>query len=458
MKHLRLLLVNPWISDFTAFDLWSKPLGLLYIAKFLRRYGYDVTLLDFMDRARWGSHSASKYQDGRGKYIKTVIEKPPLAKNFPRRYGIYGATPAQITATLQQTEKPKAILLTSLIAYWYPGVLASSRILRKYFPDIPLILGGIYTTLFTQHASQTIHPDYLLIGYGEKQVLQLLDNLFHIERDYSTIPPFDDSGVLPWDLYPKIDSATLLTSRGCPFRCSYCASHLLHPTFQQRQPEDVINEIVTVHERYGIKHFAFYDDALFARRDEHIVPILKGILKMNLQLNFHTPNGLFARSIDMRLAELLYATGFKTLRLSLESIFSPIQQASSNKVNNQVFIDAMQNLEAAGFKRNTIEVYLIMGLPGQTYDQVARSIDFVAEQGAITRLASFSPIPGTAAWQEALKNGLVRANSDPLITNATLFPYQANGLRYEDYLALRQYANRLNAQLRQGSVNQLEME
>lgn len=458
MVKPRLLLVNPWIADFTAFDLWSKPLGLLYIAKFLQQYGYELELLDLTDRGRWGGPSSLRYSDGRGKYHKTVIEKPKLFSNFPRRFGLYGATPEQLKAYLTHLARPDAILMTSLISYWYPGIIATAQLLRQYFPDVPLILGGIYASLFTHHAQKVIRPDYLLTGYGEKPVLQLLDSLFHIERDYTLIPPFDDSGILPWQLYPQLSAAVILTSRGCPYQCTYCGSRQLHPHFVQRSPQEVVGEIHWLYENLGLRHFAFYDDALLARRDEHIIPLLQEIVERKLPVNLHAPNGLFVKAINQPLADLMLASGFKTIRLSLESSDPAIQKLSSQKVTNQAFLTAMQNLARAGFARHQLEVYLIMGLPGQTFDQVKNSIDFVAQQGAITRLASYSPIPGTAAWQAAVAQGLIPADCDPLLTNATLFPFGKHELDYAAYLALRSYANQCNARIRQGQLIEVAME
>ncbi|HRU45742.1 MAG TPA: radical SAM protein [Candidatus Marinimicrobia bacterium] len=448
MSDRSLLLINPWIADFTAFDLWSKPLGLLYIAKFLQNYGYEIELLDLMDRQRWQDTSNDKFNDGRGKYHKTIIAKPPVLARYPRRFGLYGASREQFSDALSNMARPNAILVTSLIAYWYPGVAATVEILRRYFPETPLILGGIYASLYPEHARNSIQPDFLITGYGEKKTLRLIDHLFGIERDYGDIPDYNDNGILPWHLYPKLKSVAVLTSRGCPNRCTYCATYLLNKKFVQRRPEDVISEIISTYNQFNVENFAFYDDALFAHRDRHIIPILKGIISAGVKINLHSPNGLFAREINSELAELMFSAGFKTVRLSLESTSSQIQKSSSNKVNNANYTDAVNNLAKAGFARNSLETYLIMGLPGQTRQQIIDSINFVADQGVIVKLASFSPIPGTTEWERARALGYVSDDQDPLMTDATIFPFLSRNLSYEDYLALRQVANERNTENR----------
>ncbi|MDD5764798.1 MAG: radical SAM protein [Candidatus Marinimicrobia bacterium] len=446
MKTPRLLLVNPWIADFAAFDLWAKPVGLLSIAKYLMKFGYKIDFIDLTDRLGWEESTDAKSRDGRGHFRKTILPKPEVLSHIPRRYGLYGATREQFDSALDSIEKPDAILLTSHMTYWYPGVKMTADVLRKRFPETPLILGGIYATLLPEHAQKTILPDHLITGYGEKNSLTLLDSLFGISHGELPLPEFDDSGELPWSLYHKLKSVAVLTSRGCPNRCSYCATRLLNPRFSQRKPDDVIFEIVDTYYRYDIRDFAFYDDALFTNRDRHIIPIFKGVIEHGVRARFHTPNGLFAREINPELAELMKAVGFETIRLSLESVAPEIQHASSNKVDNAAFIKTMNVLENAGFRRDRIEVYLIAGLSEQTLEQALDSVRFVADQGAISRLAFFTPIPGTAEWEKARRKGLVSDETDPLLTNNSIFPSYSEPERAEEFKRLVQFTNETNEQ------------
>jgi len=447
MRKRKILLVNPWIADFAAYDLWAKPLGLLYIAKFLKKYGYELALIDLTDRARWGGSNAGQRDDGRGKLRKTIIPKPESLVRIPRRYGLYGATIEQFTEALRQNADCKAVLVTSHMTYWYPGLRRTVDLIREYLPTAKVILGGTYATIYPEHAAQAIEADYLITGYGEKKVLTLLDSLFGIERDYTGVPDFDDCGILPWELYDGLESVPVLSSRGCPFHCSYCATQQLNPDFRQREPEDVLHEITSIYETFGVRHFAFYDDALLANQEEHIVPILEGIAASGVEASFHTPNGLFAREINENLAALMLRAGVKTIRLSLESVVPKWQKASSNKTNNRNFIDALQHLRRAGYRSGNIEVYLIFGLPGQTYADVRQSLEFVREYGAIARLAAFSPIPGTADWERAREMGHVFDGMDPIYANKTLFPCAGPDLTADKVTELKLLCNTLNAEI-----------
>jgi len=448
MKAPSVLLINPWIADFAAYDLWAKPLGLLYIGKFLRRYGYELQLIDLTDRRRWNNSDPATKLSGRGKYHKTIIPKPEAVIHVPRRFGLYGATREQFLSALQNIDSPQAILVTSHMSYWYPGVVETVKILREFFPAAKIILGGIYASLFPEHARKIVQPDHLITGYGEKQTLMLLDTIYEIERDYSTIPEFDDSGTLPWDLYPKIESVPILTSRGCPMNCDYCATPFLNPAFKQRKTESVVTEIFWLYEQMNVCQFAFYDDALFTNKKQHIVPILENLIEHGIKAEFHTPNGLFAREIDPELADLMKRTGFQTIRISLESIIPKWQKASTNKVSTDHFEQALKNLENAGYRRSAIEAYLIMGLPEQRYSDIEKSIRYVAKLGAVSRLASYSPIPHTAHWNQAKTMGSVWDDMDPLLTNNTLYPCANRDFPVEKFFELRQLSNDLNKLVR----------
>jgi len=445
-----LLLINPWIADFAAYDLWAKPLGLLYIGEFLKTYDYEIELIDLLDRYRWNSNKDANINDGRGKYQKTLIEKPELLKNIPRNFGLYGATKNQFQNALKKTKTPDAILLTSHMTYWYIGIIKTIEVIKQFYPKTPIILGGIYVSLYPNHA-KNLNVDYIITGYGEKQSLKLLDKLFNIVRDYSEIPETNDKNIPPWYLYQKLDAVSIMTSRGCPNNCSYCATNQLHPKFTHKNPRDVINEIIEIHNKYNINHFAFYDDALFTDKEKYIIPILQGIIDSGIKVNFHSPNGLFAKEINQKLALLMKKSGFKIIRLSLESIISKWQKASSYKVSQQDFINAVENLTKAGFQNSEIEAYLIMGLPGQTPKDILESLQFVAENGAISRLASYTPIPGTKDWKEAEKMGYISESIDPILTNNTLSPCASEIFPIEKFLEIKQYSLMLNEKVRKNN-------
>jgi pyruvate-formate lyase-activating enzyme len=415
-----LLLVNPWIYDFAAYDLWMKPLGLLYIASFLRNHGYTITFLDCLDRFEpqllQYNYVPKSDRYGCGAYYREEVEKPKPYKHIRRKYKRYGIPIRIFLDKLKSNPKPDAILITSGMTYWYLGVFLAVELLRKQFPDVPIVLGGIYATLCYEHAKEHSGAHYIFRGRKLEELLKLLNKLTgnapHEELHKLSYPAYD----LTKTLY-----ACLLTSYGCPYRCSYCASALLYPEFTQRPPGEVVDEIEHLYRRYQIRNFAFYDDALLQNSKNHICSILEEVIKRKIRCNFHTPNGLHARYIDEEVATLLHASGFKTLRLSFETVNVDWKRRTGDKVTNEELKMAISNLKQAGFKGKEIGVYVMVGLPEQSPEEVVESILYVASCGAWVKLSEYSPIPGTPDFELIKKILGWSEDHDPLLHNNSTF-------------------------------------
>ncbi len=421
-----LILINPWIYDFAAYDLWSKPLGLLYLAGYLRQCGFKIHLIDCLDVNHPGMKDESLMKrpkrrlHGTGKFWRQNVPKPFPLKHFPRPYSRYGLSLKTFEIELKKVQKPAAILITSLMTYWYPGIKEVIRLARKIHPNVPVIVGGIYARLCYNHALQFSGADLVMTDSNSISLLKALND-FNIPTP-GTCP---DSGSLPYpafDLLTKIDYVCLLTSTGCPYRCRYCASHFLNPKLIQRDPNEVLDEILFWHKDFGVLDFAFYDDALLVASDTHLSVILEDLERLNLGLRFHTPNAIHVREVSADIAELMLRTGFRTIRLGLESSNFSIHQDLDKKVSEGDFERAIHHLLKAGFINNEIGAYILIGLPGQSVDLVMSTIDFVARIGAIPFLSEYSPIPHTALWKEAVNHSEYDLVSEPLFHNNTLLP------------------------------------
>jgi len=183
--------------------------------------------------------------------------------------------------------------------------------------------------------------------------------------------------------------------------------------------EHVVQEVLQWRETRQVNQFAFFDDALLFQPEQHCKPLLRRLIELDLASHWHTPNGLQVRYLDAELARLMKACGFATLRLSFESV-EPSQQ--QNKVSSAELEQAFAHLVDAGFAREQIGVYVMMGMAGQTPEQVQRSIDFVHRLGARVNLASYSPIPGTTETAFAQEQGWWSENEDLALANNSLYP------------------------------------
>lgn len=434
-----ILLVNPWIHDFAAYDFWAKPLGLLILAAILDAHGFNVTYLDCTDRF----HPEAPATDpnaryGRGPYLKTPIPKPPGLEDIPRTFSRYGIKKTWLQKDLLKVSPPDLILVTSLMTYWYTGVQETIRVIRKIFHSAPIVLGGIYASLCHDHAVRHSGADRVETGPGEKAILNLTGDY----TGFSVAPKLDpdDLDTYPYPLLDrqrKINYVPLLTSRGCPFACKYCASHFLNPKRRVRNSESVVEEVRFWHEKHNVTDFVFYDDALLVDAAQHAGPMLEGIIRAGLRVRFHTPNAVHIREISKQNAELMYQAGFKTLRLGLETAAFDQRDELDRKVTPDDFKTAVRHLKAAGFEKNMIGAYLLIGLPGQKTKTIEASIHTVKQSGITPVLAYYTPIPHTALWRRAVASSRYDLEADPIFTNNAILPCQKEAFSWDTVTHLK---------------------
>lgn len=424
-----LLLINPWIHDFAALNMWAKPQGLLKVAEYLSQFDCRLAMIDCLD----------EYMPDRKhlyRYPKKELPTPDGLTGFPRRYYQYGITEDAFLQRLNAF-RPDAILVTSIMTYWYPGVAKAIALCKQTYPVVPVILGGIYAQLFTDHARRTTQADGVYTGEAGDELKKTL-RTFGIELNKISAPcPWFDLG-----FYDRLPYAPVLTSNGCPYHCPYCACALLHPHFSQRPVEQVVSEIKTLTRR-GVTDFAFYDDALLVHANDHINPILAA-LEENRGVRFHTPNGLHARYITPATARLMARANFQTIRLSLETINPSRQVETGNKISNDGLAQAIGNLKSAGFNKSQLGVYLMVGLPDQPWEEVWDGVRFLEKLGVRIHLTELSPLPGTSTWQTLVQRGVLTPDVDPVLTNNTVFASRFTDFTWDVVMALRHEVSRIN--------------
>lgn len=450
----RAILINPWLHDFAAFDMWSQPLGLLYVAALLETMDCRSVLINCLDRwhpslGGWRAEGGRYGRYGCGKYPYEFIPKPPLMGGLKRRLRRYGISPAAFREDLAAAGGADVVCVTTLMAHWYGGAVEAIREVRRMYPSVPVVIGGMYPTFCTEHARRNSGADIVIAGGDFNLIAETLREILGAA-----------GGALPggWEemrpLHGLIRApvAGVLTSLGCPFRCSYCGSRLIHGQFKQRPVEDVVKEIQWLAVEGGRADIAFYDDALLLNADRHFLPIVDEIAARRLALRFHTFNGLHCRFVNRDVARAMKRCGFATVRLSYESS-DPMRQRrdSCGKVTDDEFRAAVEALRSEGFGKEEMAAYVLFGLPGQGAEEIMDSVRRVIEAGIPASLAQFSPIPGTPAFEEWLAASSYtreEVEAEPLCLSCSAIGYRMKaGLDWEGYERLKNEVRKANESL-----------
>lgn len=413
---MKALCINPPVYDFAAYDLWMKPLGFLTFIDLLVKNNFEIFYFDFMDRNHPfydGFKKKEKY--GCGKFCYQIVEKPEIYKDVPRRYKRYGLPVEIFEKFLNSIPSPDFIFITSGMTYWFLGVKEVINFIKRKFPSIPVITGGIYATLCSSHAKK-IGSDIVFEGKDLKKFVRIFSEKFSIGLSFpEKLYPF-------WDVYKKLSYLCVKTSFGCPFSCYYCAIKKLEPQITQFSKKDVVEYVMKNLEKFNVNDIAFYDDALLFNFDTHLLPILKELKREVKNLRFHTPNGMHPRYITEEVAYIFKEMNFKTIRLSVETISPEREKESGYKVNFIQFENSMKFLVEAGFTDKEIGVYILAGLPGQSYKEVVETIKILKNYPCKIKIAEYSPIPGTIDFEISKKLYPQLPLDNPLFQNNTVFP------------------------------------
>jgi len=407
MAKPKILLVNPPIYDFAAYDFWLKPYGMLSIAGYLRAEA-DFRLFDYLDRldpfvrSRQGLASD---RWGKGRFYDEQTRNPSCLEVIPRYFRRFGL-PRRLFQDFLAEEGPfDFAFVQTTMTYWYMGLEEVIEDIRSAWPKAKIVLGGCYVTLCPNHA-RTLKADFLVMGTD-------LEPLW----EYLGLNPGMEQPAL-WQAYEKSNVGVLKLSDGCPFRCTYCSVPKVYGKFKSRSLERSLEELKLLG-RLGVENVAFYDDALLFEPERVLIPFLNEVVNHGIKVNFHCPNALNARFLTTELAELMVRAGFKTFYLGFESASEQWQKRTGSKVFSEELARAVEHLLAAGADPANITAYPIVGHPHIGIQELEASMRFVHSLSIRGMLADFSPIPGTPDGEYCRKWIDI---DEPLMHNKTAFP------------------------------------
>lgn len=402
-----ILLVNPPIYDFSAYDFWLKPYGLLRVAGYLRGQA-DLALFDYLDRFHPLAPSASGQRVGtweRGQFYAVRAAKPVPFATIPRTYRRYGLPRTLFQAFLAEHGPFDAALIQTGMTYWYPGVQEVIADLRAYTPQTQIVLGGVYASLCPQHA-RSLGADLVIERAHLEPLWQRLRLTPRLHE-----PPL-------WEAYADLRVGVVKLTDGCPFTCTYCSVPQVYPRFAARPLERSLAELAWLRQ-CGAQQVAFYDDALLFKPEQILMPFLRHVVQHGMATQFHTPNALNARFITREMACLMVQAGFKTFYLGFESSAYAWQRRTGGKVYAHELERAVQHLVRAGADLGEITAYLIIAHPQTDQQDVEASMHFAHSLGLRLMLSEFSPIPGTPDGEQCRQWVDL---DEPLWHNKTVFP------------------------------------
>ncbi len=438
------ILVAPLVYDFALHDLYLKPFGLLRIGRWLAEAGYRVELVNCLDyrEARGGSvlGGLRRRSDGTGKLPRRRVEPPAALAGIKRGYARYGLDDGEIMARLRAAaggKQPDLVLVGSGMTYWYPGVIETVRLIRSVWPRACVVLGGVYATLCASHAKGCVDADLVVSGPGEIPLRGFLE-------ECGLPVPHGSMPVAPMVHEVFRDAGIIRLSTGCPFSCRYCSSRRLEGDYAPGDPEIQLRHLSEVAAIYGTRTFAFYDDALLYSASGVLVPFLERVIDLGVDARFYVPNGVHVELLDRALARLMHRAGFQEIRMGFESSSDTFHAGFDTKLQVESLRHAVAAAQVAGFRPGSVGVYLLVGLPGQRYDEVERSIDYAVSCGVRVGLAEYSPIPGTQLWEESVRQSSFDLATEPLFHNNSILPMRRPGFGLRELQTLKERTLRAN--------------
>lgn len=427
----RVLLIKARPEEDAANNVVMPPMGLMYIASYLRQFGHEVRIVDSQ--------------------LRTFS-----LEGWRREVAAFAPDVVGISA------------LTTSAGYMH----TLAQIAKKTHPLARVIVGSHHPSCYPEETLQDPHIDYVGIGEGEQTVKELVDALEHgkdpalvsglvFRQDGEIVrsPPratlwqLDELPFPAWDLV-DIEAyrfhkpmgvqvlqrrcqryMSLATSRGCPFRCFYC--HDLHgKRFRSRSPENVLAEIDELYHRYKIREIYIIDD-IFNFDLQRAKAILQGIVGRRYNLKLHFPNALRGDMVDREFLDLLKEAGTFFLAIAVDSASERVQKLSHRRLK----FDKVQDTISYATKKGIFTLgNFILGFPDETEDEMLETIRFARESDFHAAFFYIlTPFPGSEL-ERIYRNQIPRGLHDfnQYVTDRVV--WQASKLSDEELYRMRRYA------------------
>lgn len=419
---MNILLIDPPFYRFIGYYNRYFPLGLAYLAAGLRQAGHEVLIYDADSNINPSKMDFAHLEDSYPHYLQSLAnDKHPIWEEMRERIREF---------------KPDVIGISA----WTTFAASSFKIAslsKEYNENIPVVMGGPHVSIrFDEVMKISPDVDFLVRGEGERVFINLLNaidagfnrpstiddelsaikgisyrqngNIIH-NRPEAFIEDLDSIPLPARDLlmnkssYSSEDMGLIMTSRGCPFNCSYCATSIWERKTRYRSIDNVIDEIKAVKTQYGTRQFTFKDDSFTVNRSR-VMEFCKRLI--NEQVNISWDCNTRVNLVDEEMLKAMKKAGCNGIKVGIETGSERILKM----INKKIAFDHCRKA-ARLFRKSGIHWtgYFMMGFPSETKDDVYQTLQFMHElQPDYASLSVYEPFPGTDLFELGLEKGLVQ--------------------------------------------------
>ncbi len=386
------LLINPYDENAVKNGLGfiSPPINLMYLGGALEKASYDVRIIDD-DLQQLGYEKICKLASTLDPHLVGITATTPNIKN----------------------------------------ALEYAKLMKRLLPNSLTVIGGPHTTFMPIETLKTCPSlDAVVIGEGEETMIELasegsnerlseIKGIAYRDRNNNNIKinpprplikdldsiPFPARHLVPFESYKTTQekSSDMITSRGCIFSCKYCSSSLIMGRkFRTRSPENVVDEIEHLIDKYKLENIAFMDDTFMLNR-RRANAIADEIQNRGLDIGFVASSRV--DMVNQKLLEKLKKSGLTTLYYGVESGSQRILDLMKKGITLKQAEDAVKSAKDAGLE---VLTSFILGFPGETREEMDKTIDFSIKLNAdYSQYSILTPFPGTPIYRELKKKKLI---------------------------------------------------
>nr|MQY69885.1 radical SAM protein [Bacillota bacterium] len=372
---------------------YNPPLGLLYLASYIRKYtDYEIEVLD------------------------AIVEELNYS-GIERRI---------------EEIKPDVVGIQAM-SFTLIDALLCAKVVKRIDGDIPVIFGGPHPTIFPQETINLKEVDYVVVGEGEVIFKELIENVNNPQKlretrglvykekgriidtgtrnfieDLDSIP-FPSRELTPYKKYYSLIAkrspiTTMITSRGCPYRCLFCDRPQLGKRFRARSAENVVDEMEECL-KMGIKEILIYDDTFTVNR-QRVLDICSEILKRRLKIIWD----IRARvdNVDREMLQRLKEAGCERIHYGVEASNQRILDILRKEITLEQVKKAFRLTKEAGI--STL-AYFMFGSPGETEEEIRNSIKLAKElKPDFAHFSITTPFPSTDLYRLGLKEKILKGD------------------------------------------------